>query len=124
MDTRAQCSVVTGVCPDTAGSFANDVLADSMSGDRQDGLTLVRFSRPAASSNMNDQMSGHAVDQAIKVQPGALTTVIQGRLLCFDFVFLFSSMQSARLSFSFSRIPALPALSLSVLLLFLAVVWL
>ena len=76
MSDRAQCSVETGVCPDTAGSFSNDIISNSVSGDRQDGLTLVRFSRPVVPSNVDDETSGYAVDQAIKVQPGDLTSVI------------------------------------------------
>ncbi|KAL7560042.1 hypothetical protein ACA910_000081 [Epithemia clementina (nom. ined.)] len=77
MNVREQCSVDSGVCPDdTVGAFVNDVVSGSVSGGQSGGLTLVRYTRPAAPANVNDQRAGVAVDRAIDVTPGSLTTVI------------------------------------------------
>ena len=76
MNNRGQCSVDTGVCPDENASFMNDVTSDSVSGEREQGLTLVRYQRPAAPSNVNDLLTGYTVDRAMNVQSGELTTVV------------------------------------------------
>lgn len=49
MDARAQCSGTGGVCADTVNGLTND--ASNVSGEKDFGLTLIRYSRPLAATD-------------------------------------------------------------------------
>ncbi|KAL7580487.1 hypothetical protein ACA910_003619 [Epithemia clementina (nom. ined.)] len=73
----------TGVCPEdlSTNGFVNDVLGNSVTGTRnnEQGLTLVRYRRPASMvSNVNETVGDWQVpvDKAINIDAGGLTTVI------------------------------------------------
>lgn len=52
MSSRSQCSNATGVCPDTDGDGAvDDVNATSISGDRDQGVTVIRYQKSLVPSD-------------------------------------------------------------------------
>jgi DOMON domain len=53
---RSQCSGVSGVCPDTRNGKTDDVKVGSVSGERDQGITLVRYIRPLTPTDVNDSL--------------------------------------------------------------------
>lgn len=72
---QAQCSVGTGVCPDeNANTGVNDV--GEVSGERESGVTLVRYKKPILPSNVDLDVAGSPVDGVIAIDAGISTYVV------------------------------------------------
>jgi hypothetical protein len=77
MNERSQCSTANGVCPDIDRSGAvNDV--SEVSGDRVDGITLVRYKKPLIPTDIDETATAGAqtTDHLISVVPGETTFVV------------------------------------------------
>ena len=71
MTARAQCSNQQGVCPDTdSAQCTND--AQDVSGERESGVTLVRFKKPLVPTDI----ALESVDRAIPVEAGVSTAIV------------------------------------------------
>jgi hypothetical protein len=74
---RSQCSGVSGVCPDTRNGSTDDVKVGSVSGERDQGITLVRYKRPLTPSDVNDTLpSDRRIDRSIPVGFGVSTYIV------------------------------------------------
>lgn len=74
---RSQCSGVSGVCPDTRNGKTDDVKMNSVSGERSQGITLVRYIRPLIPTDVDDSLpSDSRIDRSILVAPGVSTYVV------------------------------------------------
>jgi hypothetical protein len=76
MDGRAQCNGVSGVCSDSGSGFADDVTG--VSGEKDFGLSLVRYTRPLVPSDTSASSPGGqpmAVDQSISIAAGIETFI-------------------------------------------------
>ena len=73
---RSQCAAGgSGVCPDTEqAEGTNDVVPDSVSGEQDSGLMLIRYKKPIMGSD--PAVNGIDVDQSFSVTPGVMTQVI------------------------------------------------
>lgn len=73
---RSQCAAGgSGVCPDTESSGGtNDIVPDSVSGEQDSGLLLIRYKKPIVGSDV--PINGVAVDQTFSVEPGQMTQVV------------------------------------------------
>ncbi len=70
MNSRAQCSVGAGVCPDTDSEGAvDDVNATSISGDREQGVTVIRYKKALIPSD------AFGIDSPISATSGDMTFV-------------------------------------------------
>ena len=77
MDSRAQCSGVSGVCRDDAGGFTDDVSEVSGETDAESGVTVIRYKKPLAPSDAGQTTTaGAAVDQALNIAAGVQTFVV------------------------------------------------
>ncbi|KAL7580500.1 hypothetical protein ACA910_003630 [Epithemia clementina (nom. ined.)] len=83
IDRKRECNIATveGVCPDGARPdvLTNDIAENTVGGERQNGLTLVTYRRPATPANANVNVGANnniPSDLAISVSPGARTSVI------------------------------------------------
>jgi len=75
MTARAQCSLGQGVCPDTDNSEATDDTTD-VSGERESGVTLVRYRKPLVPRDVDLEASGVFTDRSISVESGVLTPIV------------------------------------------------
>jgi hypothetical protein len=76
MDGRSPCSGVSGVCSDSGSGFTDDVTG--VSGEKDLGLTLVRYTRPLVPSDISARSPGGqstSVDQNISVAAGVETFI-------------------------------------------------
>jgi hypothetical protein len=76
MDGRSPCSGVSGVCSDSGSGFTDDVTG--VSGEKDLGLTVVRYSRPLVPSDISARSPGGqstSVDQSISVAAGVETFI-------------------------------------------------
>ena len=74
---RSQCSGVSGVCPDTRNGKTDDVKINSVSGERNQGITLVRYVRPLTPTDVNDNLpSDSRIDRSISVASGISTYIV------------------------------------------------
>jgi hypothetical protein len=74
---RSQCSGVSGVCPDTRNGSTDDVKVGSVSGERDQGITLVRYKRPLIPSDVNDALPQDSrIDRSIPVGFGVSTYIV------------------------------------------------
>jgi DOMON domain len=76
LNNRSQCSGLNGVCPD-ARNGTDDVKFGSVSGEREQGVTLVRYTRPLTPSDINDSApSNSRIDRSIPVSSGVETYIV------------------------------------------------
>jgi DOMON domain len=74
---RSQCSGISGVCPDTRNGKTDDVKINSVSGERSQGITLVRFVRPLTPTDVNENLpSDSRIDRSIPVASGVSTYIV------------------------------------------------
>ena len=73
ISNRSQCSGVSGVCPDTRNGKTDDVKLNSVSGERKNGITLVRYIRPLTPTDVNDSLPS---DSRISVTAGVSTYIV------------------------------------------------
>eukprot|EP00934_Nitzschia_sp_Nitz4_P009271 Nitzschia sp. Nitz4//scaffold34_size148208//9904//13263//NITZ4_002957-RA/size148208-augustus-gene-0.67-mRNA-1//-1//CDS//3329548726//9261//frame0 len=75
MDAQAQCSGISGVCPDDNYSeYVNDI--SNVSGEKDSGLTLVRYTRPLVPSDVSGSSSrGESIDKSIVTTSGVETYI-------------------------------------------------
>ena len=77
MDSRAQCSGVSGVCRDDAGGFTDDVLEVSGETDAESGVTVIRYKKPLTPTDAGQTTTGGAaVDQALSIAAGVETFIV------------------------------------------------
>ena len=70
MSSRSQCSNGTGVCPDTDSDGAvDDVNATSISGDRDQGVTVIRYQKSLVPSD------AFGIDSPISAVAGEVTFI-------------------------------------------------
>ena len=71
MNSRSQCSAGAGVCPDTDSSSGavDDVNATSISGDREQGVTVIRYKKALVPSD------AFGIDSPISAASGDITFV-------------------------------------------------
>jgi hypothetical protein len=76
LNNRSQCSGVNGVCPDSRNG-KDDVKIGSVSGDREQGITVVRYIRPLIPSDINESAPfGSRIDRSIVVSSGVETYIV------------------------------------------------
>lgn len=76
LNNRSQCSGINGVCPDSRNG-TDDVKSGSVSGERDQGITVVRYIRPLIPSDVNDSApSASRIDQSIRVASGVETYIV------------------------------------------------
>jgi DOMON domain len=77
LNNLSQCSGVNGVCPDTQNNRTNDVKVGSVSGEQDQGITLVRYIRPLTPKDVNNSLpSDSRIDRSISVAPGVSTYIV------------------------------------------------
>ena len=75
MTAQAQCANAQGVCPDTdVDSGVDDAM--NVSGERNFGLTLVRFKKPLLPSNVDLDVAGNSADRLISAETGVSTFIV------------------------------------------------
>lgn len=74
LSAQAQCSGTTGVCPDsgTSANATNDITA--VSGEREFGVTLIRYTKPLVPSQVDEQVGDTPIDR--RFEPGTPTFVV------------------------------------------------
>ena len=76
LNNRSQCSGMNGVCPDSRNG-TDDVKTGSISGELDQGITLVRYVRPLVPSDVNDSAPPETrIDRSIRISSGEFTYIV------------------------------------------------
>jgi DOMON domain len=76
LNNRSQCSGINGVCPDSRNG-TDDVKKGSVNGDRDQGITVVRYIRPLIPSDIDDSApSDSRIDRSISVTSRVETYIV------------------------------------------------
>ena len=70
MSSRAECAGDSGVCPDDAAGFTDDI--SEVSSDSAEGYTVFRYRKPLVPSDA----TGGAVDQIVSTEAGVMTFIV------------------------------------------------
>jgi DOMON domain len=74
---RSQCSGGKGVCPDAGIGKKDDVKPGSVFGQRDQGVTTVRYIRPLQPTDIDDSLpSDSRIDRIISAAPGVSTFIV------------------------------------------------
>lgn len=76
LNNRSQCSGSNGVCPDSRNG-TDDVKIGSVNGDREQGITVIRYIRPLIPSDINvNAPSDSRIDRSINISRGVDTYIV------------------------------------------------
>lgn len=76
LNNRSQCSGINGVCPDSRNG-TDDVKNGSVNGERDQGITVIRYIRPLIPSDINNNIpSDSRIDRSINVTRGVDTYIV------------------------------------------------